>query len=268
MKILAAIAASFLTLSTPQQANAPDAAALVKTAMTRIGGDAWTKLKSFESIATVRSAMGDARIEYRFVAPNARQLVQAMPGGRGVIEMGVVGGVAWMGEPGQARAIDPKVAEEMSGGGDLQTLVHTIPERFEKFEVVGKGAVEGREVWRILMTPKAPAGVPTAAQRWTLFVDTANSTIMGFDIPAPPKDLAPEAPEPSGQSIRLSDWVAFELPKDSPLKDQRLLGFRKATNEAGGMTAELEFSRIAADTLPAGSIAAPAKIEAPAPKSP
>jgi hypothetical protein len=267
MKILAALAASFLAVSVPQQANAPDAAALVKTAMTRIGGEAWSKLKSFESIGTVKSAMGDARIEYRYVAPNARQLMQAMPGGRGVIEMGVVGGVAWMGEPGQARAIDPKVAEEMSGGGDLQTLVHSIPDRFERFEVAGKGAIEGREVWRIMMSPKTTAGAPTAGQRWTLFVDTANSTILGFDIPAPPKDLAPNAPEQSGQSIRLSDWIAFELPKDSPLKNERLLGFRKATIEAGGMKAELEFTRIAGDTLPAGSIAPPAKID-PVTKSP
>jgi len=267
MKILAALAASFLAVSAPQQANAPDAASLVKTAMARIGGEAWPKLKSFESIGTVRSAMGDARIEYRYVAPNARQLVQAMPGGRGVIEMGVIGGVAWMGEPGQARAIDPKVAEEMAGGGDLQTLVHSIPERFERFEVAGKSAIEGREVWRVMMSPKTAAGAPTAGQRWTLFIDTANSTILGFDIPAPPKDLAPDAPEQSGQSIRLSDWIAFELPKDSPLKSERLLGFRKATIEAGGMKAELEFTRIAADTLSAGSIAPPAKID-PATKSP
>ena len=31
---------------------------------------------------------------------------------------------------------DPKMAEEMAGGGDLQTLVHSIPARFERFEVV------------------------------------------------------------------------------------------------------------------------------------
>ena len=266
MKILAALVASLLAASAPQQANAPDAAALVKTAMTRIGGESWSKLKSFESIATVKSAMGDARVEYRFVAPNARQLVQAMPGGRGVIEMGVVGGIAWMGEPGQARAIDPKVAEEMSGGGDLQTLVHTIPDRFERFEVAGKGAIDGREVWRILMSPKSAAGAPTAGQRWTLFLDTANSTILGFDIPAPPKDLAPDAPEQSGQSIRLSEWVAFELPKESTLKGERLLGFRKATIAAGGMTAEMQFTRIAGDLLASNAIAPPSTIE-PAPKS-
>ncbi|MEY2715644.1 MAG: hypothetical protein RIT24_1987, partial [Planctomycetota bacterium] len=122
-------------------------------------------------------------------------------------------------------------------------------------------------VWRVMMSPKTAAGAPTAGQRWTLFIDTANSTILGFDIPAPPKDLAPDAPEQSGQSIRLSDWIAFELPKDSPLKSERLLGFRKATIEAGGMKAELEFTRIAADTLSAGSIAPPAKID-PATKSP
>jgi hypothetical protein len=269
MKILAALLASIVSVASsaaPQDAK-PDAAALVRTATERIGGDAWTKIKSFESIATVKSAMGDARIEYRFVAPNARQLVQAMPGGRGVVEMGVAGGVAWMGEVGRARAIDPKRAEEMAGGGDLQTLVHSIPARFERFEVVAKSALEGREVWKITMSPKAPAGAPNAGQRWTLFVDTANTTILGLDIPAPPKDLAPNAPEQSGQSIRLSDWVAVELPKDSPRKSERLLGFRKATIEAGGMKTEFEFTRIAVDTLEANAIAPPAKIES-AQKSP
>lgn len=265
MTILTTVAAFALAWTAPQQASAPDAAALVRTAVTRIGGEAWGKLKSFESIATVKSAMGDARIEYRYLAPSSRQLVQAMPGGRGVIEMGVVGGVAWMGEPGHARAIDPKVAQEMAGGGDLQTLVHSLVDRFEKFEVIGKGAIEGREVFRVLMSPKPTPGAPANLQRWTLYLDTANTTIMGFDIPAPPKDAAPDAPEQGAQSIRLTDWVAMELPKDSPLKSERLLGFRKATIDAGGMKTELEFTRIAADTLAAGAIAPPVDI-APAPQ--
>ena len=249
-------------LLTTQDATAPDAAALVRLAVQRIGGETWTRIKSFESIATVRSAVGDARVEFRFVAPDARQLVQAMPGGRGVLEMGVVGGVAWMGEPGRARAIDPKLAEEMAGGGDLQTLVHSLDTRFEKFEAKGKTTLDGREAWRITMSPKASGAAPAAGQLWTVYVDAANTTILGIDIPAPPKDRMPNAPEQSGQAIRLSDWVAYELPKDSPLKDQRLLGFRKATIEAGGMKAELEFTRLAIDTLAPGSIAPPAKIDA------
>ena len=259
-----------------QQATSPDAAALVRTAMERIGGEAWSRIRSFESIATVKSAMGDARVEYRFVAPSARQLVQVMPGGRGVVEMGVVDGVAWMGEPGRARAIDPKLAEEMSGGGDLQTLVHSLSERFEHFEVAGKATIGGREAWRIAMTPRAATGAPRSAQRWTLFIDSANTTILGIDIPAPAKDLAADAPEQSGQSIRFSDWQSVETappaatdarpsaddPRGSAARDlKRLLSFRTATVEAGGMKTELVFTRVAVDTLGKGSIAPPARIE-------
>ena len=175
-----------------QDAIAPDAAAIIRTAMERIGGEQWKKIKSFESIATVKSAMGDARIEFRFVAPDARQLVQSMPGGRGIIEMGSVGAIAWMGEPGRARAIDPKLAQEMSGGGDLQTMVHSLDTRFENFISLGKIAVNGRDAWKIAMTPK---GSP-ASQAWTVLIDALNTTVLGIDIPAPPKDLAANAPTP------------------------------------------------------------------------
>lgn len=269
---LAAAPAWLPHMSGPQQATTPDAAALVRTAMERIGGDGWNTIRSFESIATVKSAMGDARVEYRYIAPDARQLVQAMPGGRGVVEMGVAGGVAWMGEPGRARAIDPKLAEEMSGGGDLQTLVHSLTARFEQFEVTGKTTINGREAWRIAMVPRAVAGAPKAAQRWTVFIDSANTTILGIDIPAPPKDLAPEAPEQSGQSIRFVEWQSVETPprgsdtadaaKAAPARDlKRLLAFRKATVESGGMKTELVFTRVAVDTLEKGAIAPPAKLE-------
>ncbi len=241
-----------------QDAIAPDAAAIIRTAMERIGGEQWKKIKSFESIATVKSAMGDARIEFRFVAPDARQLVQSMPGGRGIIEMGSVGAIAWMGEPGRARAIDPKLAHEMSGGGDLQTMVHSLDTRFENFISLGKIAVNGRDAWKIAMTPK---GSP-ASQAWSVLIDALNTTVLGIDIPAPPKDLAANAPEPSGQSIRFTDWQSVEVPAGA--KAGRMLGFRSATIEAGGMKTELAYTKVAVDTLEPGAIAPPAKIE-PAP---
>ena len=243
-----------------QTATTPDAAALVRPAVERIGGGSWAAIKSFETIATVKSAVGEARVEFRFVAPDARQLVQVMPGGRGVLEMGVVGGVAWMGEPGRARAIDPKVAEEMSGGGDLQTLVHSLDTRFEKFEATGKTTLDGREAWRVSMSPKASGAAPAAGQRWTVYLDAANSTILGIDIPAPPKDRVPDAPEQGGQVIRFRDWQSVEVPAGR--KADRMLGFRTATIESGGIKTELVYTKVAVDTLEKGAIAPPAKIDA------
>lgn len=252
--------------SPPPAVAAPadaDAAALVRTALDRIGGDAWNRIKSFESTATARSAVGDARIEFRFVAPDARRLVQSMPGGRGVIEMGVVGGKAWMGEPGRARAIDPKIAEEMAGGGDLQTLVHSLAARFEQFAAKGKTSIGGREAWRIEMKPRANAlsGMPATA--WTVYIDTMNATILGLDIPAPPADAAANAPSPGGQAIRFSEWREVERAKLQPsdAKPPRLLCFGKAEIESGGMKVVLEFDRVAVDTLEPGAITAPAVIE-------
>ena len=259
----AALAAP-VTIAAAQQATAPDAAGLVRTAMERIGGERWKSIKSFESVATASTAMGEARVEFRFVAPSARQLVQTMPGGRGVIEMGVVDGIAWMGEPGQARAIDPRIAEEMSGGGDLQTLVHSLADRFVEFSVAGKSSIAGREAWKVLMTPKAAPGAPNSGQRWTVYIDSTNTTVLGLDIPAPPKDPAPNAPEPSGQTIRLSDWRQVDLPTGANPSDpawQRMLAFRSAVIESGGMKTELVFARVAVDTLAKGAIAAPARIE-------
>ncbi len=259
------------TQSTTVTKAEPDATALVRAALQRIGGDEWPTIKSFESIATVKSAMGDARIEYRFVAPDARQLVQVMPGGRGVMEMGCVNGVAWMGEPGRARAIDPKVAQELAGGGDLQSLVHALDARFGSFVTHGKTAVNGRECWTISMTPKPTAGAPASAvAAWTLYLDTSNATILGLDIPAPPKDANNAAPEPSPQLIRFSDWQSVEgpmgkAPSSEPRSAARaILSFRIATVESGGMKTELLYTRCAVNTLEVGAIAAPAKID-PAP---
>ena len=251
----------------PPPAAAPaasaDATTIVRAALVRIGGDAWSAIKSFESTATARSAVGDARVEYRFIAPDARKLVQTMPGGRGVIEMGVVGGKAWMGEPGRARAIDPKIAEEMAGGGDLQTLVHSLEARFEGFAAKGKSVVAGREAWRIEMKPRASAlsGMPPSV--WTVWIDSMNSTILGLDIPAPPAEATANAPSPGGQTIRFSDWREVERPKSAPgeAKPAQMLCFGKAEIESEGMKVVLAFERVAVDTLAPGSIAAPASIE-------
>jgi len=235
-----------------------EALGIVRAATARIGGDDWSRIRSFESVASARSALGDARIEYRFVAPDARTLVQTMPGGRGVIEMGVVDGKAWMGEPGNARAIDPKIAQEMAGGGDLQTLVHSIEARFESFTAKGRAVVGGRDAWRIEMTPRASALAGMPASTWTLWIDAMNSTILGLDIPAPTQDAAAGAPTPGAQTIRFSDWRPVELPKDA--KPGRLLCFGKAEIESDGMKVVLEFERVAVDTLEAGSIAPPASV--------
>ena len=191
-----------------QSTESPDAAALVRAAVQRIGGDAWSGMRSLESIAVAKTAMGEARIEFRFVEPSARQLVQTMPGGRGVIEMGVVDGIAWMGEPGRARAIDPTLAQERAGGGDLQTLVHSLDTRFDAFELAGKIAIDGRDAWKLTMRPKQQD--PTDTGRWTALIDVADLTVLGLDIPAPPKDLAPNAREQFAQTIRFRDWVEVE----------------------------------------------------------
>ena len=77
-----AIAAPVLLPAAVQaQPSEVDAAALVRAALDRIGGKAWSEITSFESVATVESAMGDGRVEFQFIAPDARKLVQTMPGG-------------------------------------------------------------------------------------------------------------------------------------------------------------------------------------------
>lgn len=257
-----------------QSAESPDPAALVRAAVERIGGEAWRSMRSFESVAVAKTAMGEARIEFRFVEPAARQLVQTMPGGRGVIEMGVVDGIAWMGEPGRARAIDPKLAQEMAGGGDLQTLVHSLDTRFDAFELAGKVAIDGRDAWKVTMRPRQQ-GQPEAG-RWTTLIDVADLTVLGLDIPAPPKDLAPNAREQFAQTIRFRDWIAAETPTpktaaptSTPAADgaeaakpaRRVLAFKTAVIEAGGMKTELTFTRVALDTLAADAIRVPESIE-------
>jgi len=209
--------------------------------------------------------------------------VQTMPGGRGVIEMGVVDGIAWMGEPGRARAIDPKLAQEMAGGGDLQTLVHSLDTRFDAFELAGKVAIDGRDAWKVTMRPRQQ-GQPEAG-RWTTLIDVADLTVLGLDIPAPPKDLAPNAREQFAQTIRFRDWVEVERAKDaappagraSELPTEadagkappaRILAFRTAIIEAGGMKTELTFTRVAVDTLAKDAIRVPEAIEPMAPARP
>ncbi|MFM1868433.1 MAG: hypothetical protein RL591_1841 [Planctomycetota bacterium] len=262
-------AASAHAMALSSQDALPAGSALVRAAMDRMGGENWRKISSFQSVATAKSAMGEAKIEYRFVAPDARLLLQTMPsaptGANGVaapartMELGVANGLAWMGEPGQARAVDPKMAEELAGGGDLQTLVRSIEERFEDFQTTSRESINGRIVWRITMTPRTTA---TPDARWTLFIDAATGLIHGFDIPAPPNDMRANAPTPSGQSIRLDDWKPAELGPGCTL--QRLIAFRTANVSAGGMETELVYTTVAVDTLKPDAIRAPSGIEPPA----
>lgn len=243
-------------------ADSPDGTALVAAALAAIGGDAWRSLASFESIATATSAMGDSRIEYRSVAPDARLLVQSMPGGRGVMTLGCAGGVAWMGEPGRFYAVDPAIARELAGGGDLQTLVGSLSQRFEGFRTLGRTEIDGRAAWMVAMTPRTgttPSGAPPA---WTLFVALDDARILGFDIPAPPTGDAAGAPSPGPQSIRLARWEPVELPRaDAGATRPRLLAFREATLLAGGVRTDLVYERVAANHLATDAIVPPERLE-------
>jgi hypothetical protein len=245
-----------------------EADTIVAAALERIGGARWAAMKSLESVATARTAMGEATITYRFVAPDARLLVQTLPGGRGTVEMGVVGGTAWMGEPGRVRAIDPALAAEMSGGGDLQSLVHELDRRFEAFRLEGRAILLERDAHRITMLPKrdAAATAPRAeSERWTLWIDAANTTILGLDIPAPPESVGANAPVAGTQTIRFGEWRAVDVPEG--VDAGRMLAFGTAIIEAGGLKTELVVKRVAVDTLAPGSIAPPASI-GPAPATP
>lgn len=259
-----AIAAPVSLRATPVEPPAPDAAALVRTALDRIGGKSWDSIKSYESIAKVESAMGDGRIEFRFIAPDARKLVQTMPGGKTTLELGSVGPVAWMGEPGHARAVDPRMAQELAGGGDLLTLVRSIDTRFTDFKTVQRDTVDGVLCWRISMSP---VGSPTPEARWTLLIDASTGAIVGLDVPAPPKDAAANAPVQDGQSMRFRRWEPVGRGPDARPDAPKLLAFREATITTAGMKVDLTFSTVAVDTLKPGAIAPPEKLE-PAPQAP
>ena len=126
---------------------------------------------------------------------------------------------------------------------------------------------------------------PADAGRWTALIDVADLTVLGLDIPAPPKDLAPNAREQFAQTIRFRDWVEVERAKDaapstgrasdSPSEADagktppaRILAFRSAIIEAGGMKTELTFNRVAVDTLAKDAIRVPEAIEPMAPARP
>jgi len=236
-------------------AQSPDARALVRTALDRIGGASWSAITSFESAATVQSAMGDGRIEFQFIAPDARRLVQTMPGGKASVELGAVGSQAWMGEPGRMQAVDPRMAEELAGGGDLITLVRSLDARFKDFKTLGSETIDGAECWKIAMTPVASA---TPDVRWTLYLRAADGAIVGLEIPAPPKPAASDAPVQDGQSIRFRRWEPVERGAGAKADAPKLLAFREATIVTSGMKVDLVYTKVAVDTLSAGAIAAPA----------
>ncbi len=264
-----------------------DAATIVRVAIDRIGGAQWREITSFESVAVAKSVMGDARIEYQFVAPNAHRLTQSMPGGTSVMEMGFADGVAWIGEPGHARAADPKMADELAGGGDLQTLLRTIETRFASFTTIGREKLEGKNAWKIAMIPAANAAKSAVtADAWIIYIESATGIILGIDIPAPAaparapssattgNDGAAQAPTPTGQSIRFSNWKEVErgatnasasnTNRSAPIKSgapkMPLLAFRNATVSAGGMTTELVYDKVAVNTLHKNAIRPPASV--------
>lgn len=252
----------------------PSGTAIVRAAVERMGGRGWRTIASFESVATARAPMGDARVEYQFVAPDAHRVVQGLPGGAGAMEMGAAGGVAWIGEAGKpAQAADPRMAQELAGGGDLQTLVRSLEERFCDFRTVartkldpatGAESADGRLAWRIAMTPReAPAGT----RPWELIVDAASGFVAGLEIPPPPesalRELPADAPRPTGQSIRFMRWEPVERGSHGAAgggASVRLMAFREASVTAGGMRTELVYSKVAVDTLARDAIRVPETI--------
>ena len=237
----------------------PEGAALVRAATERMGGRAWSSVKTFESIATAQSAMGDARIEYRFIAPDSHLLLQSSPTDQRVMEMGTTRGRAWMGEPGNARAVDPNMAQELAGGGDLQTLVRSLETRFEGFETLRRASVDSTVVWTVSMLPR---GAPTAESRWLLYINAASGLVHGFDIPAPTKDAKSTAPTTTNQTIRLSRWEAVEHPA-AFVGGDALLAFREAVVTASGMQTTLVYSKIEVNGLAADAIKVPTTLDAP-----
>jgi hypothetical protein len=233
----------------------PDAVAAVKRAKELMGGDAWDKIRSFESSASLRSAMGDARVEFRFVAPDSFELIQSMPGGGRTMTMGSANGVAWIGEPGRERAADPRMTAEMRDGGDLQVLVRTISERFTGFRTVARAEDGGRTVLRIEMRPKQ---APPDAPAWMLLVDATTGMIHGVEIPAPPAppSSAAGAQKTFGQSIRVRRWEPVTAAADAA-RAAPLLAFREATVESGGTKTDIVYDRITVDGLAADAVKAP-----------
>jgi hypothetical protein len=173
-----------------QPAALPDGAALLRKALDRLGGDAWNSISSFESVARVETPMGKGRVAYSFIAPVAKLpaehlLVQTMPGGEGAatgaettLELGVADGVAWMGEPGRAQPVEPAMAAELAGGGDLITLVRSLSVRFSDIRTVGRETVDGRTCWRLAMTP---IGAPAGQAPWSLFLGEVEAEIVGLE---------------------------------------------------------------------------------------
>ncbi len=255
----------------------PDGAELLRKALDRLGGDAWNSIGSFESVARVETPMGKGRVAYSFIAPvanlpAAHLLVQTMPGGSGsatgaetTLELGVADGVAWMGEPGRAQPVEPAMAAELAGGGDLITLVRSLSVRFSDIRTVGRETVDGRACWRLAMTP---VGAPAGQAPWSLFLSEAETEIVGLEIPPPPRAEAANAPVAGGQSMRFRRWETVErgtraittgtaAPAQAPAQ---LVSFREATITTAGMKIDMTYERVAVDTLAPGSIAAPASI--------
>ena len=209
--------------------------------------------------------------------PAAHLLVQTMPGGSGsatgaetTLELGVADGVAWMGEPGRAQPVEPEMAAELAGGGDLITLVRSLAVRFSDIDTVGREKVDGRACWRLSMKP---VGAPAEQAPWSLFLSEAETEIVGLEIPPPPRSEAANAPVAGGQSMRFRRWEAVERgtravatgASGTASTPAPLVSFREATITTAGMKIDMIYERVAVDTLAPGAIAAPASIGRAAP---
>lgn len=223
----------------------------MREAVEAMGGDAWKSIRSYTSMARVRSAMGELEASYSFVAPDAHLLLQRIGGARSMsMEMGFADGIAWTGEQGRPQRMDRAMADEVARGGDVVTLLRSLESRFADFRHDGIEKDGARVLERITMRPKADA----AAARWTLFVDPTTKLPAGLDIPAPAG--TPDAERASRtQSLRFDGWRAVATADGSA--SPRLRAPFSFSIVAGGVRSECVFASIAVDTLAAGSIRAP-----------
>lgn len=238
--------------TTPQPGAEARGAQIVREAVAAMGGVEWSRIRSYESVARMKSAVGEMLATYRFVAPDSHFLEQRMNGaGRAMaMEMGFADGVAWTGEAGRPQAVDPAMAAEFARGGDVVTLLRSLDERFTDFRADGAEKLGERIVERVTMRPKA---ANAAARRWTVFIEPSTRLVAGLEIPAP--EGVPDAERADrAQRLQFSDWRAIPRAEkgSTPLRAPHAY-----TIVAGGVRTECVFDSISVDTLAAGSIRAP-----------
>lgn len=241
----------------PQPGADARGAQIAREAVAAMGGTEWASIRSYESVARMKSAVGEMLATYRFVAPDAHLLEQRMNGGGRAMamEMGFADGIAWTGDAGKPQAVDPAMAAEFARGGDVVTLLRSLDERFTDFRADGAEKLGDRIVERVTMRPKAAAA---GAPRWTVFIEPSTRLVAGLEIPAP--EGTPEAERADRtQRLQFSDWRAIPRANkaSTPLRAPHAY-----TIVAGGVRTECVFESIAVDTLAAGSIRAPESLRA------